>query len=85
LGGAYYKEITTEQYEIFKTKGWRYGVYVVSLSNYRRKLDRVEFKIKDELNNRKNARSIQNAKSARIRIMENYRKISNKLNFIKDE
>ena len=85
MRGSYYKEVTIAEYEVFKSKGWRYGVYVVSLSNYRRKLDRVELKIRDELNGRKNAKSIQLAKNSRKRIVENYRKVSNKLNLIKDE
>ena len=74
-----------EQYELFKAKGWRYGIYVISLSNYRRKLSKIEDKIKRELNGKNNARAIQNAKSNRLRIMENFSKISTKLNFIKNE
>ena len=49
LGGDYYKEITKEQYNIFKEKGWLFGIYVVSLSNYRRKLMRLEGRIKSNL------------------------------------
>tara|TARA_Y100000592_G_scaffold25824_1_gene40729 strand:+ start:1312 stop:1719 length:408 start_codon:yes stop_codon:yes gene_type:complete len=85
LGGDYYREITQVQYQVFKDKGWREGVYNVSLSNYKRKLDNVESRIKDELNGRKNAKTIQLAKSQRQRIMENYSKISTELNFNKNE
>jgi hypothetical protein len=85
LGGDYYREITKGQYQVFKDKGWREGVYNVSLSNYRRKLDNVECRIKDELNGRKNAKTIQLAKTHRQRIMENYSKISTELNFNKYE
>tara|TARA_R100001594_G_scaffold86749_1_gene121153 strand:+ start:855 stop:1262 length:408 start_codon:yes stop_codon:yes gene_type:complete len=84
-GGAYYKEITLAEYEVFKMKGWRYGVYVLSLSNYRRKLEKVEERIKTELNGRKSTKSIKMAKASRQRIMENYHKISTELNFKKDE
>ena len=42
LGGDFYKEITTEEYEIFYQKGWRSGVFVLCLSNYRRKLEMIE-------------------------------------------
>ena len=85
LNGDYYKEVSMEQYELFKAKGWRYGIYVISLSNYRRKLSKIEEKIKRELNGKNNARAIQNAKSNRLRIIENFSKISTKLNFIENE
>ena len=34
-GGDYYEEISLDEYKNFFKKGWRYGVYLVSLSNYR--------------------------------------------------
>ena len=48
--GNYYKLITPEEQEVFLDKGWRYGVYVLSLSNYRTKLDKIEQLIKEEVN-----------------------------------
>tara|TARA_Y100001973_G_C5142050_1_gene303455 strand:- start:58 stop:462 length:405 start_codon:yes stop_codon:yes gene_type:complete len=80
-GGDYYKEIDVTEYALFKAKGWRYGIYVLSLSNYRRKLDKIEERIRLELNGRKNSKVIQMAKANRQRVMENYKKISNELNF----
>ena len=80
LGGDFYKEITTEEYEIFYQKGWRSGVFVLCLSNYRRKLEMIEDKIKTEVNTRKNAKHIMNLKAARERIMNSYSKINKKLN-----
>ncbi|QDP61315.1 MAG: hypothetical protein Unbinned1524contig1000_72 [Prokaryotic dsDNA virus sp.] len=85
LNGDYYQEISIAEYEVFKEKGWRYGIYVLSLTNYRRKLDKIEKKIKKELNGKNNTRAILNAKANRVRIMENFTTISTKLNFIKDE
>ena len=41
IGGDFYREITPEQYEMFYDKGWKIGVYVLSLSNYRRKLEKL--------------------------------------------
>ncbi len=65
LGGDFYKEITPKQYDIFKKKGWVYGKYVVSLSNYRRKLDVIEGRIRAEINTRKNGRYIVSLKELR--------------------
>ena len=59
IGGDFYKEITPEQYKTFYKKGWRLGVFVLCLSNYRRKLSMVETSIKKEVNSRKNAKHIQ--------------------------
>jgi len=82
IGGDFYKEITSEQYEVFSKKGWRLAVFVLCLSNYRRKLDMVEHNIKREVNSRKNAKHIQNLKSARERIMCSFTKVTKKINLI---
>ncbi len=82
IGGDFYKEITDDEYEVFYQKGWRYAVFVLSLSNYRRKLKMIEEKIKREVNTRKNAKHIMNLKAARERIMNSYSKINKKLNLI---
>tara|TARA_R110000751_G_scaffold27669_5_gene72972 strand:+ start:1870 stop:2295 length:426 start_codon:yes stop_codon:yes gene_type:complete len=81
-GGDFYREITSEQYEMFYEKGWTVGVYVLSLSNYRRKLEMIESNIKREVNTRKNAKHIMHLKSARERIMNSYSKVNKKLNKI---
>ena len=83
IGGDFYQEIKKEEYEIFYQKGWRYAVFVVCLSNYRRKLSMIENKIKREVNTRKNAKHIMNLKNARERIMNSYTKVNKKLNQIK--
>tara|TARA_R100001594_G_scaffold11802_5_gene26472 strand:- start:14497 stop:14904 length:408 start_codon:yes stop_codon:yes gene_type:complete len=80
LGGDFYREVTQEQYELFQENGWKIGVYVLSLSNYRRKLSSIEHKIKEEMNGRKNAKSIQMAKSRRLTILQNFSEVSTKLN-----
>ena len=46
-GGDYYSHLTPEQLNNFLEKGWRYGVFVLSLSNYRSKLDIIEQRIKE--------------------------------------
>ena len=85
VGGDFYKEITPEQSKLFLDNGWKVGVYVISLSNYRRKLVKIEQKIKDELSNRKNAKSIKMAKQRRLTILKNFSEVSNKLKELQNE
>jgi len=79
-GGEWYIQLEPEEREIFLNMGWRIGIYMLSLSNYRLKLDRIEMLIKMEVNGRKNPKQIQSLKSSRQRILEKYSKIKNQLN-----
>ena len=85
-GGDYYAEITENEYEEFYKNGWRIGVYVLSLSNYRRKLtivnDRIQAEISKKRTNKKTLSSLQASKK---RILNNYSKFSKKLNQIKNK
>ena len=70
----------TEQKE-FSENGWRNGVYVISLSNYRLKLDKIEKKIKEEVNGKKpNIRYINNLKQEREEVLLKFSNINQKLN-----
>ena len=83
LGGDFYKEIESNEYLFFEEKGWIYGKYVVSLSNYRRKLDVIEQRIRAEINTRKNGRYIMGLKDMREHYLLKFSqssKIINKLN-----
>ena len=82
-GGDYYREINAEELEVFLEKGWRYGVYVLSLSNYRLKLDLIEQKIHKEMNSRKSKKQIEILKGSRKRVMNKYSEINYKLNQLK--
>ena len=79
-GGDYYSPINQQEIEVFHKKGWRYGVYVISLSNYRTKLDRLELKIRDEVNNRNRVKEVQAMRDLRDIILRKYSEITNKLN-----
>jgi|TARA_R110002060_G_scaffold31836_1_gene42449 hypothetical protein len=79
-GGDYYSPIDAEYLEIFLRKGWRMGVYVLSLSNYRSKLDLIEGRIKKEMNGRASVKQIGLLKSQRERILSKYSEINFKLN-----
>ena len=79
-GGDFYRVLTEEELEPFIEHGWRHGVYVVALKNYRRKLDSVEKSIRQEMNGRQNPKIITSLKSHRERILNKYNTITKKLN-----
>lgn len=85
LGGEWYKPVDFDLLEVFLQKGWRFGVYELSLSNYRIKLNKVERSIKKEMNGRKNPKQIQSLKMSRQNILERYSKIKSKLNLISND
>ena len=79
-GGDYYMEIAGDDLKVFLKKGWRIGVYVLSLSNYRLKLDLIEKKIHKEMNGRVSKKQIGILKSQRTRVLSKYSEINYKLN-----
>jgi hypothetical protein len=79
-GGDFYKVLTDDEMEPFFEKGWRHGVYILALDNYRRKLDAIEKFIRREMNGRQNPKIITSLKSHRERILSKYNTITNKLN-----
>tara|TARA_R100000951_G_scaffold77805_1_gene65667 strand:- start:241 stop:642 length:402 start_codon:yes stop_codon:yes gene_type:complete len=83
IGGDYYSNITEKDYETFLEKGWRYGVYVLSLSNYRTKLDSIERKIQKELTGRKSKKQLGILKTKRKQVLSKYSQLNYKLNQVK--
>jgi len=81
-GGDYYQEISLKEYKNFVEKGWRYGVYVISLSNYRRKLEAIDKTIQRYISEGASKTNLSQAQDRRVRIMNRYSKISNKLNLL---
>lgn len=79
-GGDYYTKVEQPELNYFLEKGWRYGVYVLSLSNYRTKLNMIEDKIQVLLSGRANQKTIQMLKTRRENILKKYTEINNKLN-----
>ncbi|MHA1138649.1 MAG: hypothetical protein ACTSSE_19400 [Candidatus Thorarchaeota archaeon] len=51
--GEYYEEISDDEYNIFKEGGWLCGIYTLSLSGYKRKLDEIADRITEEVNGRR--------------------------------
>jgi len=83
-GGDYYKEISKDEYELFIKKGWRYGVYVLYLSNCRLKLNSIEIRINEHI--QENIKTtLEMLQTRRKVILNNYAKVKNKLNQINNE
>jgi hypothetical protein len=80
VNGDYYKILDKIELKNFTKKSWRYGVYVISLSNYRLKLNKIERKIKEEINGRASIRYIKALKTQREGILLKFSKTNQKLN-----
>jgi len=79
-GGLFYDEITSEQYQTFFEYGWVIGVYRLTLVNYRRRLELIEKKMKQEVNTRKNDKHIKSMKKIRASILIDYRRVTKQIN-----
>lgn len=69
LNGDFYMEITKEQYKVFYNKGFREGVYNVCSANYKRTLDMLSKKIRNEVASRNNVKHYEALKEYRTTIM----------------
>tara|TARA_R110000803_G_scaffold56959_3_gene114673 strand:+ start:11648 stop:12058 length:411 start_codon:yes stop_codon:yes gene_type:complete len=83
--GDHYHLLDSEEIKIFLEKGWRYGVYVVSLSNYRLKLNKIERLIKAEANGRGSVKQIKSHKNYREYILLRFSEVNQKLNQLKSK
>ena len=75
-GKEYYEELTPPEYLLFEG-GWRRGVYTLVLQWYRNRLDIIEKRIPEILNNKK---SLTSLKERRTGILKKYFKLTQKLN-----
>ena len=82
IRGDWHIPLSQDDINIFLEKGWRYGCYTLSLSNYRSKLDKVKYMIKSEMNGKRRGREIHHLKTQRENILNKYTEINNKLNQI---
>ena len=53
-GGSHYVKLSPSDEHIFYSKGWKYGIYVLYLSNNRAKLESIEKSIRKEVNSTNN-------------------------------
>jgi Fe-S cluster biosynthesis and repair protein YggX len=79
-GGLFYDEITSEEYQTFLESGWVIGVYRLTLVNYRKRLELIEKKMKQEVNTRKNDKHIKSMKKIRASILIDYRRVTKQIN-----
>ena len=79
-GGMYYKECAPEEYELFFKHGWVLGSKYLSISNCLYKLKIIERQIQQEMNSRKNDKHIQNLKSKREKILNQYTNTKKEIN-----
>lgn len=75
-GKEYYEELTPQEYLLFEG-GWRKGVYTLVLQSYRNRLDIIEKRIPEILNNKKTLTAL---KERRTGILKKYFKLTQKLN-----
>ena len=79
-GGLFYDEITSEEYQTFIEYGWVVGVYRLTLLNYKRRLELIERKMREEVNTRKNDKRIKSMKKIRTSILIDYRRVTKQIN-----
>lgn len=82
ISSHYYKEFDVDEYMLFTKRGWLYGVYEMALRNYKRKLEKIEYQIKAEVNSRKNDKKMKALKQSRVRFMNMFAKVSRKKNLL---
>tara|TARA_R110000751_G_scaffold289374_1_gene395602 strand:- start:236 stop:652 length:417 start_codon:yes stop_codon:yes gene_type:complete len=70
--GDYYQECNEDEYELFFIHGWKKGGLRLSMMNYKRKLDMIENKIRNERNTRKNDKHIKKLKTNRENLLIKY-------------
>lgn len=83
-GGAHYILLTTHEIKNFLVGGWKYGIYVVYLSNNRSKLEAIERQVRKEVNSSNNPATLKSLQGKRKRTLERYNKVNIKLNSIQN-
>lgn len=74
--GEYYEEVGEGDYFLFKSYGWLYGVYVLSLAYYRQRIEDINMCIKKEVNNSRRKKHISGLREEREQMLRSYYKIN---------
>jgi hypothetical protein len=74
--GEYYEEISDDEYNIFKEGGWLCGIYTLSLSSYKRKLDEIADRITEEINGRRRKKFLMSLREERDIFTSKYFKVN---------
>ena len=80
--GDFFQECSVEEYDLFYKYGWVEGGVRMSMMNYKRKLNLIESKIRDEVNTRKNDKHIKKLKTSRESLLVKYSNRIKQLNRI---
>ena len=75
-GGSHYVKLSPAEEHIFYSKGWKYGIYVVYLSNNRIKLESIERSIRKEVNSTNNHATLKSLQGKRDRVLIQYNKVN---------
>ena len=75
----YYQSISKDDENVFLNNGWRQGVYSLTLSKYKKKLDLIEKSIQEAISNKQPKKAVDHLKSERQRILDKYTEINNKI------
>lgn len=75
-GGAYYVKLSAQEEGIFYSKGWKYGIYVLYLSNNRVKLESIEKSIRKEVNSTNNHATLKSLRGKRDKVLAQYNKVN---------
>lgn len=73
-----YHEMTEEQYDLFMELGFVDAVHSIVKQSYQRKIDKVNEKIKNEINTRNNKKHYDSLKLKRDNLINKYSNISKK-------
>ena len=75
-GGSYYVKLSPAEEHLFYSKGWKYGIYVVYLSNNRLKLETIERSIRKEVNTTNNHATLKSLRGKRDKVLTRYIKVN---------
>ncbi len=78
-GKDYDEELTPQEYLTFQ-QGWRIGVYKLVLKVYRNRLDLIQKRMAEEMNNKKSQSSLKGFRDRRLSLTTKYFQITQKLN-----
>ena len=78
-GKDYDEELTPKEYLTFQ-QGWRIGVYKLVLKVYRNRLDLIQKRMAEEMNNKKSQSSLKGFRDRRLSLTTKYFQITQKLN-----
>lgn len=72
----YYEEISDEDYDLFRTKGWLFGIYTLSLANFKDRVDQLTRHIKYEVNQSKRKKKLLELRDEREQVLKRYYKVN---------